>query len=49
MQIQSRRVAVDCCDIPHEAGHEETKNKGGFNPVGKLDCLFKQGENAQVT
>lgn len=33
----------DCCNIPHEAGHEETKNKGRFRPVGKLHRLFKQG------
>lgn len=44
----NQKVAKDYCNIPHEAGHEETKNKGRFNPVGELDHLFKQGRNVQV-
>lgn len=48
IQIHSKQLTTDYCNIPHEAGHEETKNKGRVNPVGELHCLFKQGRNVQV-
>lgn len=49
IQIQSKQLAADCCDIPHETGHKEAKNKGRLHPVGELHGLFKQGKkNIQV-
>lgn len=29
----------DDSNLPHEAGHEKTKNKSGLNPAFKRDCL----------
>lgn len=48
IQIQSKQLAADCCNIPHEAGHKEAENKGRLHPVGELDRLFKQGRNIPV-
>lgn len=49
IQMQSKQLTADCCDIPHEAGHKEAENKGRLHPVGELHRLFKQGRNVQVT
>lgn len=46
--VVGKQLATDYCNIPHEAGHEEAKNKGRFHPVGELDRLFKQGRNVQA-
>lgn len=48
----TEQFELNYSDIPHEAGHEETKDKRGFKPALKCDCLWiktyravRQGEH----
>lgn len=34
-----KKFKADDSNLPHEAGHEKTKNKSGLNPALKCDCL----------